>query len=176
MQISKTAIDGVFLVSLEPFTDARGSFARTYDRDFFAEHGLPVDPVQCNVVHNRERAVLRGMHYQVGPDAEAKVLQCLSGEIHDVVIDLRRESPTYGKSLAHRLSAREPKLLHIPEGCAHGLQTLEPGTTVYYMMSARYAPQSERGVRWNDPAFGIDWPLDPPILSEKDRGYDDFEL
>ena len=176
MQITETVFEGVRLIRLDPFSDERGSFARTYSKDFFREHGLNIDPVECNVVWNGERGVLRGLHQQLGEDSEVKVVHCLSGEIHDVVVDLRPDSPTYGRSLAHRLSAANPTLLVVPEGCAHGYQTLEPGSCVYYFMSARYAPLSERGVRWNDPAFCIEWPIVPPILSEKDSAYSNFSL
>ena len=176
MQITETTLEGVLLIRLDPFTDERGSFARTYSRDFFREHGLPIDPAECNVVWNGEKGVLRGLHRQVGEDSEVKVVHCLSGEIHDVVIDLRPDSPTYGRSLAHRLSAANPTLLVVPQRCAHGYQTLEPGSCVYYFMSRTYAPQSERGVRWNDPAFGIEWPIAPPILSERDSAYPNFNL
>ena len=176
MQIIETTVDGVLLIQLDPFTDERGSLARTYSRDSFRKHGLPIDPVECNVVWNGERGVLRGLHQQVGADSEVKVVHCLSGEIHDVVVDLRPDSPSYGCSLAHRLRAADPTLLVVPEGCAHGYQTLEPGSCVYYFMSAAYAPQSERAVRWNDPAFGIEWPITPPIVSARDSSYPDFEM
>src|SRR5262249_35834055 len=138
-------------------------------------HGLNAQVAQCNLSYNRKRGTLRGMHYQITPRAEAKLVRCISGSIFDVIIDLRPESPTYCQWTAVELSARaEPTMLFVPEGFAHGFQTLQDDTEVMYQHSEFYSPDHARGIRWNDPAFGIQWPQDERIISERDRSYPDF--
>ncbi len=139
-------------------------------------HGLNPRVVQCNVSYNKKKGTLRGMHFQVAPHEEAKLVRCTMGAIYDVIIDLRPTSPTYAKHVAVVLSAQNRRMLFIPEGFAHGFQTLEDHTEVFYQMSEMYVPECARGVRWNDPAFGIQWPDDDRIISERDQRYSDFVL
>lgn len=176
MRFVRTKLDGALIVEIEPVADERGSFARTFCEREFSEQGLTSHFVQCSVAWNKAKGTLRGMHYQVAPHMEVKLVRCGHGAIYDVVIDLRRESATYGQWFATELSSVGNKLLYIPEGCAHGYQTLEPDSEVAYWISAFYTPSAQRGIRWNDPAFGINWPLADPVLSERDRSHDDFEL
>ena len=173
---NETKFSGVYLIDIEPVVDDRGFFVRTFCRDEFAKHGLNPQVVQCNLSYNREKGTLRGMHYQVAPKEEAKLVSCTLGAIYDVIVDVRVDSPTYCEWLAVELSARgRGRLLYIPEGFAHGFQTLEDHTEVFYQMSEFYAPECARGVRWNDPTFGIQWPEGPRIMSERDRSYPDFD-
>ena len=138
-------------------------------------HGLDPRLVQCNISFNRKRGTLRGMHYQAAPHGEAKLIRCTRGAIYDVIVDLHRDSPAFKKWVAAELTAENRSMLFVPEGLAHGFQTLEDDTEVFYQMSEFYHPESARGVRWDDPAFGIRWPLAQPIMSDKDRGYEDFQ-
>ena len=175
MKFIETALTGAFVLELEAVEDERGYFARTFCRDQFAAHGLKNEITQCSISYNIRRGTVRGMHYQVEPHAEVKLVQCVRGKIFDVIIDLRPESETYRRWVGEELSGDNRRLLYVPEGFAHGFQTLEDDTAVYYQISEAYAPQSARGVRWNDPAFGIKWPLIDPIISEKDRLLPDYE-
>lgn len=162
---------GAWVLDPERHEDERGSFARTFCRREFEAHGLNPDIAQSSVSFNRRRGTLRGMHYQAEPFAEAKVVQCGGGAIYDVVLDLRRGAPTYLRWEAFELSARNGRMLYIPEGVAHGFQTLEDGAVVLYQMSEFHAPEHARGVRWDDPAFGIEWPIPHPFLSLRDASY-----
>ena len=171
----ETKLKGAYLIQVEPFDDERGSFARTFCREEFEKHGLNSFVAQCNISQNRKKGTLRGMHYQIAPHAEAKLVTCLAGSIYDVIIDLRPDSITCCQWVAVELSARHRRsLIYIPEGFAHGFQTLEDDTEVFYQMSHSYVPESARGVRWDDPAFSIRWPEGPRILSERDKNYPDF--
>jgi dTDP-4-dehydrorhamnose 3,5-epimerase len=172
---TETDLENAFVVDLERREDERGFFARAWCADEFADAGLSTRVVQCNVSFNRHRGTLRGMHYQVPPHAEAKLVRCTRGAIYDVIIDLRPESPTYKRWAGFELSAENGRALYVPEGFAHGYQTLTDDVETFYQVSEFYAPGAERGVRWNDPAFGIEWPLpDDPIMSEKDKTWPDF--
>jgi dTDP-4-dehydrorhamnose 3,5-epimerase len=176
MVFIETKLKGAYLVETEPIADERGFFARTFCREEFTRHGLNARVVQCNLSYNRQKGTLRGMHYQVSPRQEVKLVSCVSGSIYDVIVDLRHESPTYCECMAVELSARgHRRMLYIPEGFAHGFQTLEDDAEVFYQMSESYAPECARGVRWDDPAFGIPWPDGPRIISERDRSYPDFQ-
>ena len=175
MIFTATPLPGAFVVDLEPRTDARGFFARTFCRAEFQRHGLEPDIVQCSVSHNRHRGTLRGLHYQAAPHEEAKLVSCIRGAIHDVIVDLRPTSPAFRRPFALVLRADEHRALYIPKGLAHGFLTLEDDAEVFYQMSVPYAPACARGVRWNDPAFGIAWPEPPQHLSERDRTYPDFQ-
>jgi dTDP-4-dehydrorhamnose 3,5-epimerase len=176
MVFIETKLKGAYLVETEPIADERGFFARTFCREEFTSHGLNARVVQCNLSYNRQKGTLRGMHYQVSPRQEVKLVSCVSGSIYDVIVDLRQESPTYCECTAVELSARgHRRMLYIPEGFAHGFQTLEDDAEVFYQMSESYAPECARGVRWDDPAFGIPWPDGPRIISERDRSYPDFQ-
>jgi len=159
---------------MERRTDERGFFARTFCRQEFEAHGLNPEVVQCNVSFNERKGTLRGMHYQAAPFAEAKLVRCTSGSIYDVIIDLRPTSATFKKHFAVELSAENGRMLYIPEDFAHGFQTLQNDTEVFYQMAQRYSAEHARGVRWNDPAFGIEWPEGERIIIERDQNYPDF--
>lgn len=176
MRFTETRLRGAFVIEPEPRLDERGFFARTWCEREFAQHGIGMVIRQCNLSANRRRGTLRGMHYHAPPHAEAKVVSCVRGAIHDVIIDLRPASATYRQYAAVELSADNRRLLYVPAGFAHGFQTLADDTEVYYQMSEFYAPAAARGVRWNDPAFAIEWPpAVPRVLSEQDRSYPDFQ-
>ncbi|MCS6927204.1 MAG: dTDP-4-dehydrorhamnose 3,5-epimerase [Candidatus Binatia bacterium] len=170
----ETALTGAFIIELDKHEDERGFFARSWCQREFLAHGLNPRLVQCNISFNRRRGTLRGMHYQVAPHEEAKLVRCTRGAIYDVIIDLRPESPTFTQWLAVELSAENYRMLYIPEGFAHGFQTLEDNTEVFYQMSEFYAPECARGIRWNDPAFAIVWPPAERIISPRDQHYPDF--
>lgn len=170
----ETKLRGAFIIEPEPLEDERGFFARTFDQKEFEAHGLNPRVMQCNISFNKKKGTLRGMHYQIAPYQEAKLVCCTKGAIYDVALDLRLDSPTLKQWIAVELTAENRRMLYIPEGFAHGFQTLEDNTEVFYQMSEFYHPESAKGVRWNDPAFGIVWPIAPSIISEKDRAYPSF--
>jgi len=175
MTFHETKLRWVFEIHLEPKSDERGFFARTWCQKEFAAHGLSPRLVQCNVSFNTRRGTLRGIHYQAAPHAEAKLVRCTKGAIYDVVVDLRPESPTLRGFMAVVLTAKNRRALYVPEGCGHGFLTLEDETEVFYQMSEFYNAESSRGVRWDDPAFQIAWPERVEVISERDRTYPDFE-
>jgi dTDP-4-dehydrorhamnose 3,5-epimerase len=176
MQFTETELAGAYVIDLERREDERGFFARAWCAAEFASHGLDTRISQCNISFNERLGTLRGMHYQVPPHAEVKVVRCTRGAVYDVIVDLRPESPTYRSWIAVELTAQNGRLLYVPEGFAHGYQTLEDETETFYQVSVPYTPDAERGVRWNDPAFGIEWPDAPErVISEKDRSWPDFE-
>jgi len=166
-----TKLEGAFLIEPERKEDERGYFVRTFCEREFAEHGLQVRFVQCNLSFNRRQGTLRGMHFQAAPHEEAKLVSCTRGAIYDVIIDLRAGSPTYLQHVTETLSADNGKAFYIPEGFAHGFQTLEDDTEVFYQMSEFYHPESARGVRWNDPAFQIEWPPARRTIIPRDQEY-----
>ena len=167
-------LKGAWLIEPEPVKDERGLFARVYCRDELAAHGLDPALAQSSVSWNARRGTLRGMHYQVAPHAEVKLIRCTSGAIYDVVVDLRPGSPTFRRWTAAELTAENRLMLYVPQGFAHGFQTLRDGTEVLYQISEFHHPESARGVRWNDPAFGIEWPMSDPLLSARDREWPPF--
>jgi len=171
---TETKLAGAFVIEPERRADKRGFFARTYCRQEFEEHGLNPDVVQCNVSFNKRKGTLRGMHYQAAPFAEVKLVRCTSGSIYDVIIDLRPASATFKQYFAAELSAENRRMLYIPEDFAHGFQTLQDDTEVFYQMAQGYSAEHARGVRWNDPAFGIEWPKDERIIIQRDQNYPDF--
>ena len=175
MKFLETELKGAYVIEPEAICDERGFFARTFCRQEFAVHGLNCEVAQCNLSYNARRGTLRGMHYQAKPHAEAKLVQCVRGAIYDVIIDLRPGSETCCRWVGVELSEENRRMLYVPEGFAHGFQTLRDDTVVYYQISEFYAPQSARGVRWDDPAFGIEWPLSDPVISEKDRQLPDYK-
>jgi dTDP-4-dehydrorhamnose 3,5-epimerase len=175
MIFHQTKLKGAFEIQLEPHADERGFFARSWCQKEFESHNLNPKLAQCNISFNIRKGTLRGMHYQAAPDAEAKVMRCTQGAIYDVVLDLRPESPTFKEWVAVVLTAEKRNMLYAPEGCAHGFLTLEDNTEVLYLISEFYHPESARGVRWNDPAFRIDWPDKVEVISERDRSYPNFE-
>ena len=174
MNFIETKLKGAFIVEPERLEDDRGFFARTWCQREFAAHGLNANLVQCNISFNRMKNTLRGMHYQAAPHAEAKLVRCTKGSIYDVIIDLRNDSQTFKHWLSLELTEKDRKMFYIPEGFAHGFLTLEDNTEVSYQMSEFYAPESAKGVRWNDPSFGIEWPVDVTVMSEKDTQYPGF--
>lgn len=165
-----TEIAGVVLITPEPIPDERGFFAKTWDQDEFEAHGL-ARMLARNRSYNRERGTLRGMHFQRPPYGQAKLIGCSAGSIYDVALDLRRDSVTFGRWTAHELRAGTGEQLYVPEGFAHGYITLEPDTTVEYLVSAPYAPDASDGIRWDEPAFGISWPIQPTVMSARDRSW-----
>jgi dTDP-4-dehydrorhamnose 3,5-epimerase len=175
MRFCETKVAGAWLIEPEPVADERGFFARVFCREEFAEHGLNPDLAQGNVSYNHARGTLRGMHYQAAPHQEAKLVRCTRGAIWDVALDLRPGSPTYLAWAGYELSDANRSMLYVPEGCAHGFLTLTDGAEVTYQMSAPYAPAAARGVRWDDPAFGIDWPGEVVVINQRDASYPDTE-
>jgi dTDP-4-dehydrorhamnose 3,5-epimerase len=173
---TETDLADAYLIDLEQLEDERGFFARAWDVNEFAERGLSTRLVQANVAFNRSAGTLRGMHYQAEPHAEAKLVRCTRGAVYDVIIDLRPHSATHARWLAVELTAENGRMLYVPEGFAHGYQTLVDETETFYLVSEFYEPQAERGVRWDDPLFAIDWPKTANrIMSDKDRKWPDFE-
>jgi len=176
MIFTETALGGAYLVTPQRIEDERGFFARTLCREEFRLAGLVSDFVQSSISYNRARNTLRGMHYQASPHEETKLVRCTMGSIHDVIVDLRRDSPTFLRWFAAELSAASRSALYIPAGCAHGFLTLEDHCEVLYEITPSYRPESARGCRWNDPAFGIHWPEEIHMISERDRNYPDFSV
>lgn len=170
----ETPLKGVFVVDLERRQDSRGFFARAWCEQEAAAHGLNTHVAQCNVSFTRAKGSLRGMHFQLPPHQEAKLVRCTMGSIHDTVVDLRADSPTFMQHWSTILSAGNRRALYLPEGIAHGFQSLEDDTEVLYQMSTSYAPEASSGVRWNDVAFGLSWPLAVTEVSERDRSFPDF--
>ncbi len=171
MIFTETILKGAFIVDLKRVEDERGFFGRSWCQQEFEEYGLNPRLAQCNISFNTQRGTLRGMHYQATPYEEAKLVRCTMGVIYDVIVDLRPASPTFKNWLAMELTAENRRALYIPEGFAHGFQTLTDNTEVFYQMSEFYHPEAARGARWNDPLFNISWPLKTMIISEKDDGY-----
>jgi len=174
MVFKETELNGSYIIELEPLEDERGFFARSFCQKEFKKYALHFDIVQCNMSYNRKKGTLRGMHYQEAPHQEAKIVSCIRGGVYDVIIDLREDSSTYCQWFASELTADSYKMLYIPEGFAHGFQTLEDSTVVLYQMSEFYHPECARGVRWDDSTFGIEWPLSNLIMSKKDMIYPVF--
>lgn len=171
MTFRPTALPGVVEILSEAATDPRGAFLRSYCRSAFAAAGLDFRPCQISLSENPRRHTLRGMHWQAPPAAETKLVRCLRGAVHDVALDLRPGSPTYGRSVAVTLSAEARNALFIPPGCAHGFLTLTEDVLLEYMMDAPHAPEHARGLRWDDPAFAIPWPAPPAVISDRDRSW-----
>jgi len=175
MIFTKTKLNGAFIVELEKGKDKRGFFARAWDYKQFLEHGLNSNLVQCNISFTEKKGTLRGMHYQTKPYQETKLIRCTKGKIFDVIIDLRVKSETFKEWLGIELTADNYKMLYVPEDFAHGFMTLEDDTEIFYQISQYYNPELEQGVRWDDQAFQIRWPLHPILISEKDLGYPSFD-
>lgn len=175
MRFEKTPLDGAYVIQLEKREDDRGFFARFFCEREFGEAGLETHFVQINNSLSRDRGTLRGMHYQLAPSAEVKVVRTLKGALWDAILDLRPDSPTFGKSFGAELTADNRSMMYVPRGFAHGFLTLETDTEALYLVSAFYDPARERGVRWNDPRFDIAWPARPEIISDKDASQRDFD-
>ena len=174
MVITETELKGAFVIELEPFEDVRGFFARAWSDYEFEAAGLNARFVESNISFNEKKGTLRGMHYQLPPYDQTKLVRCTRGAIYDVIIDLRPESPTFKQWIAKELSAENHRMLYVPGEFAHGYLTLADSTEVSYQTTAYYAPEHGRGVRWNDPTFKISWPIDNLIIVERDRDYPDF--
>lgn len=174
MIFTETPLAGAFVIEPEPLEDGRGLFARTWCRREFEARNLETRIAQCSTSLNTRKGTLRGMHYQAAPHAETKLVRCTRGSLYDVIIDLRPDSPTFTRHFGVVLSAENHTMVYVPVGFAHGFQTLEDGTELFYQISEFHAPESGHGVRWNDPAFGIRWPEADRIIAERDRGYPDF--
>lgn len=172
MHFIETKLPGAFIIEPEKFDDERGFFARSWSQKEFAEHGLNARMVECNISFNKRKQTLRGMHYQREPFAQAKLVRCTRGALYDVIIDLRPDSETFRQWIGVELTEENHLSLYVPEGFAHGFQTLADDTEVFYQMSEYYAPETAAGVRWDDPAFGIEWPeASERIINERDRSY-----
>lgn len=176
MLFTETKLQGAFIVDLDVKTDHRGGFARTFCTQEFAALGLKTSVVQCNLSFNHKAGTLRGMHYQLPPACETKFIRCIKGAIYDVIIDLRPDSPTYLQHIGVELTAENRRALYIPDLFAHGYQALTDGAEVMYQVSEFYTPGYERGIRYDDPAFGIEWPLAVTEISEKDLAWSPFQL
>jgi len=176
MIFTETPLNGAYIIEPERLEDERGFFARTWCQREFKAHGLSADLAQCNISFNRRKGTLRGMHYQSAPHAETRLVRCTSGIVYDVIVDLRPQSTTFKRWFSIELTAENHRMLYLPEGLAHGFITLRDDTEVFYQMSEFYAPEFASGVRWNDPAFGIEWPEKVQVMAEHDRRYPDFQL
>jgi dTDP-4-dehydrorhamnose 3,5-epimerase len=176
MKFTPAPLEGAYLIELEAKRDERGFFARLFCENEFAAHGLESGFVQANNSLSAQKGTLRGLHYQLGPMEETKLVRCIQGECYDVILDLRQDSPTFGKSFGAILSAENRFMMYVPEGFAHGFITLTENTELIYFVSQHYSPQLERGIRWNDPTFAIQWPAEPAQISERDRNHPDYEL
>lgn len=174
MKFYPQELPGVFLIEPTAFVDDRGMFRRHFCVDEFAQHGIVTDVKQANVSENRFAHTLRGFHYQLAPFEEGKTLSCLRGSIYDIVVDLRRDSPTYKKWIALELNGSNRRAVHIPPGCANAFLTLEDDCLIHYYCSEAYNPQAERGIRYNDPSFDFSWPAEPKVISDKDKSHPDF--
>lgn len=174
MIFKETRLKDAYVISIEKREDPRGFFARAWCRREFEEHGLRADFVQANISYNLKKGTLRGMHYQVSPYEEVKLVRCTKGAIYDSIIDLRPDSPTFKNWIGVELTSASRDMLYVPEGFGHGFQVLEDDTEVFYDVTQFYHPGSERGVRYDDPAFGIAWPMDVRVISEKDKTWPEF--
>lgn len=171
MKFIETNLKGAFIIEIERCEDERGFFARSWCQQEFKSHGLNPNLAQCNISFNKKRGTLRGMHYQIAPHEEAKLVRCTMGAMYDVLVDLRQEYPTFKKWVAVELTAQNRRALYIPEGFAHGFQTMADDTEVFYQMSEVYHPECARGFKWDDPAFGLEWPFSPELISRNDLSY-----
>lgn len=175
MIFAETRLNGAYVIDVEKKEDNRGFFARTFCKREFGEYGLKTDYAQCNLSLTKKAGCIRGMHYQTSPNEEVKLVRCIKGAIYDVIIDLRHDSLTYGEWIGVELTSYNYRMLYVPEGFAHGFQSLTDDTEVYYFVSQFYAPESERGLRYNDPVFNIEWPMDVTVISDKDRNWPDYK-
>lgn len=171
MQFIETKIDGAYIIDPTKHEDDRGFFARRWCKDIFEKQGLSTDFVQANTGYSRRRGTLRGVHYQTAPHEEAKLVSCTRGSVYDVMVDLRDGSPSFGEWLGIELNDRDHRMVYVPAGCAHGYLTLEDDTELFYPVTAAYHPESEGGIRYDDPSFDIQWPIDIEVISDKDASW-----
>jgi dTDP-4-dehydrorhamnose 3,5-epimerase len=174
MYFIPTKLKGAYILEPEKLEDERGFFARTWCQQEFSKQELDANLVQCSISFNKKKGTLRGMHFQIPPFAETKLVRCTQGAIYDVIIDLRQDSETFLQWLGVELTAENRKALYVPKGFAHGFQTLEDNTEVFYQISEFYAPECARGLRWNDPTFNITWQQPVSVISERDRNYENY--
>ncbi len=174
MIFTETKLKGAFVVDVSRLEDDRGFFARTYCHNEFKQHGMVPEVVQANMSTNKVKGTFRGMHYQIDPYQETKLIRCIKGALYDVIIDLRHDSPTYKDWIGVELTEDNQRALFVPKDFAHGFVTLVDDTTAFYMVSQFYTPGAESGIRWNDPSFRIGWPIEPRVVSQKDCNWDDF--
>jgi dTDP-4-dehydrorhamnose 3,5-epimerase len=175
MIFTETKLKGAYIIEPEKKGDERGFFARSFDSEIFKRYGLNPNVFQCNISYSKTKGTIRGMHFQLPPYQEAKFLRCVRGRIYDVIIDLRSKSETFKQWIAVELSSDNYRMLYAPEGFAAGFQTLVDDVELIYQVSQIYNPEYERGIKWNDPEFQIDWPLEPTIMSPKDRSWPSFK-
>jgi len=175
MHFQETPLPGAYLIELEKRGDDRGFFARAYCEKEFSQYELPGHFCQVNNSASAKKGTLRGMHYQLAPKAESKLVRCIKGSLYDVILDLRADSPTFGQSFGAELSADNRRMMFVPKGFAHGFITLADDTEAFYFVDEFYAPEQERGVRWNDDRFSIEWPIEPVVLSDKDANWRSFD-
>lgn len=175
MRFTETPLAGAFVIDLEKREDERGFFARAFCEKEFSAHGLVPRFVQANNSLSKPAGTLRGMHYQLAPQAETKLVRCIRGALYDVILDLRKGSATFGRSFGAELSAENRRMMYVPKGFAHGFVTLADDTEAFYFVDEFYAPAQERCVRWNDARFRIEWPRQPAVISDKDRNQKDFD-
>ena len=176
MKFHKTPLQDAFVIDLEPFVDDRGAFARGFCQREFEQHGLTTRVAQVNLSTSKYKGTMRGLHYQVAPHSEAKLVRCIRGSLFDVIVDTRRESETFGKWFGAELNAENGKAMYVPEGFAHAILTLEDDTQAIYQASNFFHPEAERGIRFDDPNVKIQWPIEPTTVSDKDRNWPDFDL
>lgn len=174
MKFTPAPLEGAYVIDLDIMSDNRGFFARLFCKEEFVKHGLNGDFIQANNSHSIHKGTLRGLHYQLAPKAETKLVRCIKGSLYDVILDLRKDSPTFGKSYGAILSADNRRMMYVPQGFAHGFLTLEDDSEVIYMVSQPYSKELERGIRWNDPFFNIDWKGVPQVISERDMSHPEF--
>lgn len=174
LRFTETKLKGAYVIELEKLGDDRGFFTRTWDKKIFQERGLNSDLAQMSFSYSKRKGTLRGMHFQVNPFEETKIVRCLRGKIFDVIIDLREKSETYKEWISFELDDENRKMVYIPEGFAHGFQTLEDNTEVFYQMSNWFSPEHAKGIRWDDKEFDIKWPIQNVIISDKDKMYEEF--
>lgn len=176
MKYIPTPLKGAYLIELEKKGDARGFFARMFCKEEFAKYGLETEFVQANNSSSQDKGTLRGLHYQLAPMQETKLVRCIKGELYDVILDLRPDSPTFGCSFGEKLTEENRLMMYVPKGFAHGFVTLSEDAEVIYMVSQYYSKELERGIRWNDPRFSIKWPIMPKVISERDQSHSDFDF
>jgi len=175
MIFKKTKFEGVYIIEPKKLEDERGFFARTWDMDDFEKNGLNSKILQCSISHTKTKGTIRGLHYQISPFEETKIIRCTRGKIYDVIIDLRKDSPTYKKWGSFDLSSENYNMLYVPEGFAHGFQSLEDNIEMFYQMTQIFQSEYNKGIRWDDPIFNISWPLDVAIISKKDKNWELFK-
>lgn len=174
MRFEKLPLEGAYLIHLSPIGDERGFFARLFCSDEFSNEGIDPNVLQVNNSYSAEKGTLRGMHYQLPPHSETKLVRCILGSVYDVIVDIRPHSKTFGQSFGAELSADNRQMMYVPRGFAHGFLTLTEQSEVIYLVSEKYSKENERGIRWNDPKFSIQWPEKPMVVSDRDKSHPDF--